>query len=98
MGTKRQVIAAEIVYIGIKKRCRKVDKHRIKLGDHSPETLDKTALIAQARAFLLAESKSVTKAYLYLTPNTIEETDTCVIRGFEFGVPGETIVLQEATK
>lgn len=58
---------------GVAPRCRKVDRHLIKMGTHGVDA-DPQSFMPEARAEL-AKFKSVESAELHLDIGTIEESD-----------------------
>lgn len=62
------VIEASVFAWGIKPKCRKLASHHIKLGDHDPNTLDRSALMERAKSALTRQLKSVDRAWLNLQP------------------------------
>lgn len=76
MRTETAIRNCYITARGIKKRCRKEDRHYLEMGTYPLETTAEM-LEAKARELLAAEMKSVSKAVLHLDyAQEITETDS----------------------
>ena len=68
---KESKLRVSVTVIGIKKCCRKVERHYLEVGHHEVNA-DEGFLIEQGKATLMREMKTVQKASLSITPVQVE--------------------------
>ncbi len=65
---KKQIVEVTLCARGIKKKCRKVDRHSFKLGDYPEGYAVTDELLSKCRVILSNKMKSTVEAYLSLQP------------------------------
>ena len=93
MENNQQKVHHLSLYVtGVKKRCRKVDRHSFDMGDVAPGHWTDAQIIEEAKKYIEKEMKSVTKASVGVTPTTISHENGFVVRSFSLCLGGAVFI------
>lgn len=86
--TKKKIMAASVYVYGVKKRCRKSERHSFRLAETAFESFDLEAAKRNAVTAIREGMKQLdqrTNVVLHVNPEEIEDCGTYTMRSFMIG-------------